>query len=307
MDLIQFIVSFKEAALIVTVEGKPIDCNYLFCNLFKMTREEVKALSGSELFRLFNIPNFSLESLLQSQSWHMPFRGVNQYSKTVRWNATPISDNEKNLVLLTAIDISELTQKIFKAENTQHSIIDLIPEHFICWKDKNFIYRGCNQAMANLLGLNSSSDIIGKTDYDLPTTKEQSDAYRADDQYIVHTGKAKLRIEEQQTINGEQRVILTSKAPLFDEEGNVEGIVAIYSDITEQKNMERALKKSMKKDITALKEAKKKAEVTLADLIRYAPGLFYWKDKNSVYLGCNDEFAKLAGLDDRSEVIRKGL
>lgn len=40
-------------------------------------------------------------------------------------------------------------------------------------------------------------------------------------------------------------------------------------------------------------------------LLKYAPGLVYWKDTNSVYQGCNDEFARLAGLKSRSEVIGK--
>lgn len=35
----------------------------------------------------------------------------------------------------------------------------------------------------------------------------------------------------------------------------------------------------------------------LESVIKNAPGLLYWKDKNSVYLGCNDEFARLGGLD----------
>jgi PAS domain S-box-containing protein len=43
----------------------------------------------------------------------------------------------------------------------------------------------------------------------------------------------------------------------------------------------------------------------LETVIKFAPGLLYWKDKNSVYLGCNQEFAQLAGLTDRKEVRGK--
>lgn len=43
----------------------------------------------------------------------------------------------------------------------------------------------------------------------------------------------------------------------------------------------------------------------LETVIKFAPGLLYWKDKNSVYLGCNDEFARLAELSDRKEVVGK--
>ncbi|HVV69472.1 MAG TPA: ATP-binding protein [Patescibacteria group bacterium] len=43
----------------------------------------------------------------------------------------------------------------------------------------------------------------------------------------------------------------------------------------------------------------------LDNIIRYTPHLFYWKDKNSIYQGCNDEFAKLAGLKSRHDVVGK--
>ena len=43
----------------------------------------------------------------------------------------------------------------------------------------------------------------------------------------------------------------------------------------------------------------------LDNIVKYAPGLVYWKDKNSVYQGCNDEFARLAGLDSSEQVKGK--
>ena len=46
-------------------------------------------------------------------------------------------------------------------------------------------------------------------------------------------------------------------------------------------------------------------DLQLENVLNYAPGLFYWKDKNSVYHGCNDEFARLAGLDSRAQVKGK--
>jgi two-component system aerobic respiration control sensor histidine kinase ArcB len=45
--------------------------------------------------------------------------------------------------------------------------------------------------------------------------------------------------------------------------------------------------------------------IQLENVLKFTPGLLYWKDLNSVYLGCNDEFARLAGLNDRQEVKGK--
>lgn len=49
----------------------------------------------------------------------------------------------------------------------------------------------------------------------------------------------------------------------------------------------------------------KELRMQLENVIKYAPGLFYWKDKNSVYQGGNDEFAHLAGLDSWMQVKGK--
>ncbi|KTD37707.1 sensory box histidine kinase/response regulator [Legionella nautarum] len=244
MELTKFIANFKEPSLVITTEGNLIDCNESFCDLFQIKRNEIIGLNLSKFLNLLKVPPFSMESLLRGEPQQMIFKRNNEPLKTVRWYATLVDENEEKLIVLTVIDISALIQKISKAEKLQASIIDLIPDHFILWKNKNLVYLGCNQAAANSLGLNSPEDIIGKTDYDLATTKEQSDAYRADDQQVIREGKAKLEIEERQTIHGVKRILLTSKAPLFDEEGNIEGVVVIYSDITERKKMEKDLEKA---------------------------------------------------------------
>lgn len=43
----------------------------------------------------------------------------------------------------------------------------------------------------------------------------------------------------------------------------------------------------------------------LENVVKYAPGFFYWKNRDSIYQWCNDEFASLAGLKSREEVKGK--
>ncbi|CAM4426137.1 MAG: Aerobic respiration control sensor protein ArcB [Legionellaceae bacterium] len=43
----------------------------------------------------------------------------------------------------------------------------------------------------------------------------------------------------------------------------------------------------------------------LDNLLNQIPGYLYWKDKNSIYLGCNANFAKVAGLKAPHEIIGK--
>lgn len=116
---------------------------------------------------------------------------------------------------------------------------------YVFWKNKDSVYLGCNETFAQSLGLSSSDEIVGKTDYDLPTTKEESDAFRADDQQVMNSRKSKLNIEEHQTLpTGEKVVLLTSKVPLLDKENHVIGVLGIYSDITKRKEDEEELRKA---------------------------------------------------------------
>lgn len=43
----------------------------------------------------------------------------------------------------------------------------------------------------------------------------------------------------------------------------------------------------------------------LENIILHVPHFIFWKDKNSVYLGCNENYAKLLGLKSPSEIVGK--
>ncbi len=238
----KFIFNHKQPILLVTAEEKIFNCNEPLCELFGLSHEEVIKFTLKELCNLRKLEPFSCSSLLNGNSQNMVFQHSNKQQKIIQWNGTLINDDKKGTILITGIDISELTRMVSKAQKIQASIINLIPDHYILWKDKNLVYLGCNQALATSLGLNSPDEIIGKTDYDLPTIKEQSDDYRADDLEVISSGEPKLGIEEYQTLNnGMEKILLTSKIPFFDETGRVDGVVAIYSDITQRKKMEEEL------------------------------------------------------------------
>ena len=46
-------------------------------------------------------------------------------------------------------------------------------------------------------------------------------------------------------------------------------------------------------------------EVFLKNITHALPGFIFWKDQNSVYLGCNLNYAKLVGLHSCEEIIGK--
>ena len=127
---------------------------------------------------------------------------------------------------------SQLSAELFQ------SVFDALP-FCVFWKDRNSVGLGCNQALANIAGLDTPKDYIGKTDYDLPWTTEEADFFRECDQRVMNSGKAEVNIiESQKQANGRLAWLETSKIPLTDMQGNVIGILGAFHDITERKRIE---------------------------------------------------------------------
>ncbi|MCK9459596.1 MAG: PAS domain-containing protein [Proteobacteria bacterium] len=114
-----------------------------------------------------------------------------------------------------------------------HSILDEIPVG-IFWKDRNSVYLGCNLWHAKVAGI-SAKDIVGKTDYDMPWSA-MADKYISNDKQVI-TSQKKLDIVQSITINNnEEKWWRLTKLPLLVD-GKVSGVLAIWQDITEIKDI----------------------------------------------------------------------
>lgn len=123
-------------------------------------------------------------------------------------------------------------------------VLGTIPS-WVFWKDRNSVYQGCNYLFAANAGFESPEDIVGKTDYDLPWTRAEAEAYRADDRAVMDSGVPKLNYEETQTTaDGRIIWIRTSKVPLKDVDGDTIGILGTFEDFTEEKQAVEALRES---------------------------------------------------------------
>jgi PAS domain S-box-containing protein len=161
------------------------------------------------------------------------------------WNSVP--SVEEGLVYAVARDITR--QKTIQRElASQHELFNNVLSNVpasIFWKDRNSVYLGVNERFARDTGVRSPQELIGKTDYDLAWTKEQSDFYRECDRKVMDSGESMLNIEEsQQQADGRKIELLTNKVPLLDTSGQVSGLLGIYMDITERKQAENTLRKS---------------------------------------------------------------
>jgi two-component system aerobic respiration control sensor histidine kinase ArcB len=128
---------------------------------------------------------------------------------------------------------------------TLKTIISIMPGN-VYWKDTEGRHLGCNNNVAKLLKLNSPAEAIGKTDADL-IGPPYSDILRQIDLEVMNN-KKELRVEEYgPNVNGGMAHFLTQKTPLYDNSGEVIGILGISLDITVRKEIEEKLKIAKKK------------------------------------------------------------
>ncbi|MBN3910325.1 MAG: AAA family ATPase [Nostoc sp. NMS1] len=145
-------------------------------------------------------------------------------------------------------------ENLGQTEQFLRLIMDNIPQS-VFWKDCNSVYLGCNHKFAQASGVGVPENVIGKTDYDLSWTREESDWYVKCDRQIMESGQAELNIiETLQQADGKPTWSNTNKIPLRDREGNLFGILGTSEDITEHYQAQQLLQQQKQQLEQALQE-----------------------------------------------------
>ena len=134
------------------------------------------------------------------------------------------------------------TRELRVSELHLKSLFNSIPD--LVWlKNPEGVYLSCNHRFEQLYGA-SEKEIIGKTDYDF-VDRETADFFRENDQKAADAGKSRIN-EEMLTFaqDGHQEMVETTKTPIYDEKGQIIGILGIGHDITERIQAEQKLKES---------------------------------------------------------------
>lgn len=115
-----------------------------------------------------------------------------------------------------------------------HALMDQIPDT-IYFKDTACRFTRINTAQAKFLGVADPNDALGKTDADFFTPEFTRESL-ADEQAIVTSGKPLVnKIEKVTKLDGAARWFSATKAPIFDKQGRITGLVGISREIPPQK------------------------------------------------------------------------
>jgi PAS domain S-box-containing protein len=116
----------------------------------------------------------------------------------------------------------------------------------IFFKDLRSRYITANNKTLEAFGL-SREDVIGRNDYELMPDKKEAKKNVYDDQIVFKSAKPTEVAKHMTGADGKEYWFQAIKAPQFDNNGKVIGLVGIARDITKRKQIEEALKESEEK------------------------------------------------------------
>ncbi|WP_203250233.1 hypothetical protein [Cysteiniphilum marinum] len=155
----------------------------------------------------------------------------------------------------------------------QEITVKLFAENLPCptyWKNADSVFIGCNSKYLELFGLKS---VYGKTDYDMPWCSHAEEEVRQD----------RIVLNSCQASRFDSDNYICLKSPILISDDKIVGVMGILLDQSEQNDRASFLDQ----------------------IIASLPGHVYWKNRECILLGCNDEQAKDAGLTSRDEVVGK--
>lgn len=151
----------------------------------------------------------------------------------------PINDLERIALEIVALE----TQRRREPENVADSgmlqtVIDAIPVP-IFFKDEHHVYRGCNIAFSEFIGL-PLNKVVGHSVYDVAPAELADRYYRADCDLLATGGHQRYEAPVR-CADGQLREIEFNKAVFFHPDGRPAGQVGAMLDVTERKKLVQQL------------------------------------------------------------------
>jgi PAS domain S-box-containing protein len=155
-------------------------------------------------------------------------------------------------------------------------------QDLIWLKDPEGVYLACNPMFEIFFGA-SASEIVGKRDYDF-VDKTLADFFLRHDRAVIEK-QGPCSNEEWLTFAGNQYrgLFETVKTPIYDDAGQLMGVMGVARDITERKRIAESIK-AHEQQLSYVLDAT-------------GEGIWDW-DINSGVFSHNSEWCKIAGLDD---------
>ncbi|MEM9666438.1 MAG: PAS domain-containing protein, partial [Bacteroidota bacterium] len=108
------------------------------------------------------------------------------------------------------------------------TVVSHVPQ-VVFWKNRDGVYQGCNALFARLMGAQTPSDVIGRTDRDFFWGDEARLDLEAREHAVLAGEEDQVRtLEEYRTDNGRLLRIRATRVPLRNRDGHAVGLLGVY-------------------------------------------------------------------------------
>jgi len=222
-----------------------------------------------------------------ASSYEFKIYNKNGEEKWAYLSGSSITYKDRPAGIISIIDITDKKKAetdIQEERKLLRTLIDNLPDT-IYVKDQLCRKIIANPADLKVIGCATEAEVIGKTDLEL-FSDEIGLRGHLDDLRVIQRGEAVLNRQEVfYNSNRKKRWLLTSKIPLFDQDGKSSGLVGIGRDITEFKDAEEQILK-------------------LSTSIEQSPSTIVITDVNGNIEYVNPKFTEITGYSSE-EVIGK--
>jgi PAS domain S-box-containing protein len=226
---------------VVGMDTRLLEVNASYCKMIGYTREELLKMSILDI-EATEAPEESIRHAKKiAEQGYDSFETQHQCKDgkiidvEVSANYIDVDGGQMVVFVRNITERKRAEQSLIEGEAKYRTLVENIPQK-IFFKDKNSVYISCNSIFAEDLQI-KPAEFSGHTDYDF-YPRELAEKYREDDKRVIESGNTE-RIEERYIEQGQERTVETFKTPFIDDSGKIVGVLGIFHDITEQKEMER--------------------------------------------------------------------
>ena len=232
--------------------GNVVEANLSFCKMLGYSREELLRLNvaawdikwtGEKL--LTNLVNL-MDNPAVFETRHrrkdgsvidVEINGVGvtlEGRKLLYASARDITDRKQ-----TAKALKESGERYKNLSNQLEAILDHIPS-LVFYKDTRNTFIRVNKYVAE--AYRKTKEELEGTNLSELYPEDVAEQYYQDDLSVIHSGMAKLNIEERWDTTEGLKWVKTSKIPFADANGTIIGVIGISEDITDRKRAEAEIK-----------------------------------------------------------------
>ncbi|HXG46304.1 MAG TPA: PAS domain S-box protein, partial [Methylomirabilota bacterium] len=238
------------------VDGRFTFANQRFCVAVGKPLEEIIGRTDFDLFprelaAKYHRDDLRVMSTRQSldtvEAHHKP-NGDRLYVHVIK---TPLYNAANQVVGIQGIfwDVTQrkkIEEELAYERDLLRALLENIPDR-IYFKDVHSRFLRCSLSMVRRLGLNDPREVEGRTDFDFHP-RELAEEYFADEQKILATGQPLInKLERQVDGNGREMWASVTKVAIYNQAGQITGLIGLSRDITQLKETEKALRQAEEK------------------------------------------------------------